>query len=55
MQVTIKAETLRLRVANRIRLSSEIQDVFTTTVAELRSFLGSDRVKIYKFHPDQSG
>ncbi len=55
MQMTIKLETLRLRIANRIRLSSELQDVFTTTVAELRSFLLSDRVKIYKFHHDESG
>ncbi|MFB2772333.1 GAF domain-containing protein [Pelatocladus sp. BLCC-F211] len=55
MQLILKPETLRLRIANRIRLSSELQDVLTTTVAELRSFLRSDRVKIYKFHPDQSG
>ena len=43
------------RITNRIRRSLELQEILTATVAEVRSLLGTDRVKIYKFHSDQSG
>ncbi|MDY6940981.1 MAG: GAF domain-containing protein [Cyanobacteriota bacterium] len=33
----------------------ELQDILTVTVEEVRSFLGTDRVKIYQFGPDGSG
>ncbi|MBE9041613.1 GAF domain-containing protein, partial [Oscillatoriales cyanobacterium LEGE 11467] len=33
----------------------ELQDILTVTVTEVRLFLGTDRVKIYKFHSDGSG
>lgn len=43
------------RISNRIRQSLELQEIFTTTALEIRAFLGIDRVKVYKFHPDGSG
>lgn len=47
--------TLLNRMTNRIRRSLELPEILTATVAEMRSFLGTDRVKIYRFHPDGSG
>lgn len=43
------------RIITRIRKSLELQEILTTTVEEVRSFLGTERVKIYRFHPDGSG
>ena len=43
------------RITNKIRRSLELQDILSATVAEMRSFLQTDRVKIYRFHPDASG
>ncbi|NER45224.1 MAG: GAF domain-containing protein [Symploca sp. SIO1A3] len=43
------------RITNKIRQSLELQDILSATVAEMRSFLQTDRVKIYRFHPDASG
>src|SRR4028119_713447 len=48
-------ESLLNRLTTRIRQSLELQEILTTTVQEIRSFLGTDRVKIYRFHPDESG
>ena len=39
----------------RVRQSLELQEILETTVAEVRSFLGTDRVKVYRFHEDGSG
>jgi light-regulated signal transduction histidine kinase (bacteriophytochrome)/CheY-like chemotaxis protein len=43
------------RISNRIRQSLEIQEILSATVAEARLFLGTDRVKIYQFQPDNHG
>ena len=43
------------RITNKIRQSLELEDILSATVAEMRSFLQTDRVKIYRFHPDGSG
>ncbi len=43
------------RIIDRIRRSLELDEILTTTALEVRSFLGIDRVKIYRFHPDGSG
>ena len=43
------------RIANRIRRSLELPEILSATAAEVQSFLGTDRVKIYKFHSDGSG
>ncbi|MBD2259500.1 GAF domain-containing protein [Pseudanabaena sp. FACHB-2040] len=48
-------EALLRRIANRIRQSLELQEILTTTAAEVRAFLGTDRVKIYQFQPDGHG
>ncbi len=48
-------EALLHRIANRIRQSLELQEILTTTVAEVRAYLGTDRVKIYQFQPDGHG
>ena len=42
-------------IANRIRRSLELPEILSATAAEVQSFLGTDRVKIYKFHSDGSG
>ncbi|MBD3885675.1 GAF domain-containing protein [Phormidium tenue FACHB-886] len=43
------------RMTNRIRQSLELPEILTATVAEVRGFLQTDRVKIYQFHPDGTG
>lgn len=43
------------RMTNRIRRSLELQEILAAAVAEVRSFLDTDRVKIYRFQPDGSG
>lgn len=43
------------RMTNRIRQSLELHDILSATVAEMRSFLGTDRVKVYRFHQDGTG
>jgi len=55
VEQTLNRENLLNRLTTRIRQSLELQEILTTTVQEIRSFLGTDRVKIYRFHPDDSG
>jgi PAS domain S-box-containing protein len=43
------------RMTDQIRQSLELPKILTTTVAEVRAFLQTDRVKIYQFHGDGSG
>jgi light-regulated signal transduction histidine kinase (bacteriophytochrome) len=40
---------------HQLRQSLELQEILETTAAEVRSLLGTDRVKIYRFHADGSG
>ncbi|MBR8838581.1 MAG: GAF domain-containing protein [Stigonema ocellatum SAG 48.90 = DSM 106950] len=54
-QATIVQEALLRRIANRIRHSLELKEILNATVAEVRSYLGTDRVKIYQFSTDGSG
>jgi light-regulated signal transduction histidine kinase (bacteriophytochrome) len=54
-QVSLTQEILLHRIANRVRQSLELQEILLATVAEVRSFLGTDRVKIYQFQPDGHG
>jgi light-regulated signal transduction histidine kinase (bacteriophytochrome) len=42
-------------MTNRIRQSLELQEILSATVAEIRSFLETDRVKIYRFQADGTG
>lgn len=48
-------EAVLNRITSRIRKSLEIQEILTTTVEEVRAFLNTERVKIYRFHADGSG
>ncbi|WP_293136032.1 EAL domain-containing protein [Microcoleus sp. bin38.metabat.b11b12b14.051] len=54
-KATLEQEILLNRITNRIRNSLELQEILTTTAREIRSFLGSDRVKVYRFDADGSG
>lgn len=47
--------TLLNRMTTRIRHSLELQEILSATVAEVRSFLKTDRVKIYRFQSDGTG
>lgn len=51
----VTKETLLYRMTNRIRESLELETILMTTAAELRSFLQTDRMKVYRFEPDGSG
>ncbi len=48
-------EVLVRGITERIRQSLELEDILTSTVAEVRSFLKTDRIMIYRFTPDGSG
>lgn len=48
-------EDLIHSITNRIRRTLELREILAATVAEVRSFLGTDRVMIYRFHADESG
>ncbi|MBD1865389.1 MULTISPECIES: GAF domain-containing protein [Trichocoleus] len=52
---SLNREVLLHRIANRIRQSLELPEILRKTVAEVRSYLGTDRVKIYQFQPDDHG
>jgi len=55
LQQGLDQEVLLHRMTNRIRQSLELQEILTAAVAEIRSFLGTDRVMVYRFHADSSG
>jgi PAS domain S-box-containing protein len=48
-------EVLLHRMTDRIRQSLELAEILAATVTEVRAFLATDRVKIYRFHADGSG
>lgn len=48
-------EMLLHRTIDRIRQSLELSVILSSTVAEVRAFLHTDRVKIYQFDTDASG
>ena len=48
-------EVLLHRMMNRIRQSLELPAILAGTVAEVRAFLETDRVKVYRFDADGSG
>lgn len=48
-------EELLHRMTDRIRQSLELPEILDATVDEMRRFLGTDRVKVYRFHEDNSG
>lgn len=50
-----KPENFLRYIRNRIRQVLDFEEIIALTVTELRLFLGTDRVMMYKFHPDASG
>ena len=48
-------EELLHRMTDRIRQSLELSEILDATVNEMRRFLKTDRVKVYRFHEDSSG
>jgi PAS domain S-box-containing protein len=48
-------ERLMGAIAQRIRQSLNLEEILNTTVAEVREFLQTDRVLIFRFYPDWSG
>jgi diguanylate cyclase (GGDEF)-like protein/PAS domain S-box-containing protein len=48
-------ERLMGRIQRRIRQSLDLTEILNTTVTEVRQFLQTDRVVIYRFEPDWSG
>ena len=54
-QKAYSLEILLHGMIDRIRQSLELSVILSSTVAEVRAFLNTDRVKIYQFAPDASG
>ncbi|MFE1748489.1 diguanylate cyclase domain-containing protein [Coleofasciculus sp. H7-2] len=59
VEETLRMQVLRERlmgaIAQRIRQSLHLEEILNTTVAQVREFLQTDRVLIYRFEPDWSG
>ncbi|MFN6482225.1 MULTISPECIES: GAF domain-containing protein [unclassified Nostoc] len=55
VQQNLDQESLLHRMIKQIRRSLDLQEILTTTVSEVRLFLGTDRVKVYRFDGDGSG
>ncbi len=55
LQEIFDEKDLLHRITNRIRQSLELKEILAATVRDLRAFLGTDRVKVYKFDTDSSG
>lgn len=48
-------EILLNRMTNRIRQSLDLQEILSAAVAEIRSFLNTDRIKVYRFDENMDG
>jgi light-regulated signal transduction histidine kinase (bacteriophytochrome) len=55
LESKIGEESLLHRITTRIRQSLELKDILSTSVAEIRSFLNTDRIMVYRFDNDGSG
>ena len=55
LRSTFNQENLLHRITNQIRRSFELQKILAATVAEVRLFLDTDRVMVYRFDADGSG
>jgi light-regulated signal transduction histidine kinase (bacteriophytochrome) len=43
------------RITHQIRQSLELEEILKATAEEIRSFLETDRVKVYRFDPEGHG
>jgi light-regulated signal transduction histidine kinase (bacteriophytochrome)/ActR/RegA family two-component response regulator len=48
-------QQLLSRITIQLNRSLELSEILASTVAEVRAFLGTDRIKIYQFQPDGHG
>ncbi|MCC5645163.1 GAF domain-containing protein [Nostoc sp. CHAB 5824] len=55
LQQSLDQESLLHRMIKQIRRSLDLQEILTTTVSQVRLFLGTDRVKVYRFDANGSG
>ncbi len=55
VQPIFNQENLLHRITNQIRRSLELQEILAATVDEVRLFLATDRVMVYRFDADSSG
>lgn len=55
LKLQTEREQLLVMMAQRIRSSLNLEEILDTTVAEVRQFLQTQRVFIYRFEPDWSG
>jgi len=55
LRESVEREQAISQVVQRIRSSLDLQTIFAATTAELRQVIDSDRVVVYRFHPDWSG
>ncbi|MFH7028518.1 MAG: GAF domain-containing protein [Heteroscytonema crispum UTEX LB 1556] len=55
LQQALSQENLLHRITNQIRRSLELDEILAATVKEVRLFLSTDRVKVYRFDTDGSG
>ena len=55
LQQQAERERLVSAIALRMHASLELDEILNTTVTEVRQFLQTDRVVIYRFNPDWSG
>ncbi len=53
-QEQIKRKSLLREITQKIRLSLDLDTIFETATLEIRQFLKSDRVGIFKFDPDSN-
>jgi PAS domain S-box-containing protein len=51
----LTVDLLLHRITHRVRQSLDLSKILRVTVAEVRSLLETDRVKVYKFYEDESG
>jgi light-regulated signal transduction histidine kinase (bacteriophytochrome) len=55
LQGKFDQEGLLHRITKRIRQSLELEEILAATVVEVRSYLDTDRVKVYRFDTDGNG
>ncbi len=54
-QQSLVQKSLLHQMIKQIRRSLDLQEILTTTVSQVRLFLGADRVKVYRFNANGSG
>lgn len=55
LQEQTERERMVVEITQRIRQTLDLEEVLSTTVSEVRQFLQTERVFIYRFEPDWSG